>query len=276
VLVGYDIHQAPDLAGDTWEWDGAKWALKEANSLPGWVLSAVLFYEPTRGRMLMVGLAGMTPTAVDLWEWDGAHWTKLTEPAPPTNRRNFLAAFDPVRKALVLFGGENDTQVFAETWEWKTSVGWAKRSPNPVPPGRLSGALAWHDGLQKLVLFGGNKARFTQNRQLANDTWTWDGTTWTEVLNATPPGPRFVTSAAWEPVLKKLLLASGYDPAGQPLKDTWSFDGTKWSAGAAPDRPNDMSIPTLVTADGRVLAQWSSLATCPGSGFQETLYFYNR
>jgi hypothetical protein len=65
------------------------------------------------------------------------------------------------------------------------------------------------------VLFGG----FT------NDTWTWDGTTWTKQHPATSPTARQLPSMAYDAATSTAVLFGG-NIAGHPRRtpgDTWTW-----------------------------------------------------
>ncbi len=79
--------------------------------------------------------------------------------------------------------------------------------------------MAFDPVSQKVVMFGGLGA--TSN---LNDTWTFDGTNWTQVNTTTAPPVRNGATMAFDRVTKKLVLFGGYDGTGY-LQDTWIFDG---------------------------------------------------
>src|ERR1019366_5554713 len=72
------------------------------------------------------------------------------------------------------------------------------------------------------VLFGGDDATGVA---LA-DTWTFDGTAWTQVTVTTPPPVR--DGFAMTSLGSKVVLFGGYNGAAS-LNDTWTFDGTTWT-----------------------------------------------
>jgi hypothetical protein len=72
------------------------------------------------------------------------------------------------------------------------------------------------------VLFGGYE--FTGD---AGDTWTWNGTDWTEQTPATSPPTRDLAYIAYDAATGTVVLFGG---AGHGLLgDTWAWNGTTWT-----------------------------------------------
>jgi len=74
-----------------------------------------------------------------------------------------------------------------------------------------------------VVLFGGQADPSTY----LNDTWTFDGTTWTQVSIDNPPPVRAYASVA---TLDGQMIVFGGYANSTMLGDTWTFDGYSWSA----------------------------------------------
>ncbi len=55
------------------------------------------------------------------------------------------------------------------------------------------------------MLFGGDDP----SGNYLGDTWTWDGTTWTELAPATSPSARADASMAYDPATAQLVLFGG-------------------------------------------------------------------
>jgi hypothetical protein len=72
------------------------------------------------------------------------------------------------------------------------------------------------------VLFGGYDTSFL------GDTWTWDGTTWTQDFPATSPSAREGMGMTYDQSRGEVVLFGGYDGSGE-LGDTWTWDGTTWT-----------------------------------------------
>ena len=84
--------------------------------------------------------------------------------------------------------------------------------------------MAFDPGLGQLVLFGG----FDSPVGFYADTWTWDGTTWTELHPPASPSARYGAQLVLDPGSQALLLFGGAD-AARVLGDTWSWDGITWT-----------------------------------------------
>ena len=88
--------------------------------------------------------------------------------------------------------------------------------------------MAYYTGHGVTVMFGGTASDGTP----LGDTWTWDGTNWTQVFPAHSPSARFEPSIAWSgggSLGDRLVLFGGTASDGTPLGDTWTWDGTDWT-----------------------------------------------
>ncbi len=99
-------------------------------------------------------------------------------------------------------------------------------------------AYDWVSG--KLVMFGG----FSDQGYL-NDTWTFDGATWTKLSPAIAPPPRTASSMAFDYPSRKLVLFGGYSFGHGYFGDTWIFDGAtgQWSATSPTLSPTAVTKP---------------------------------
>ena len=72
------------------------------------------------------------------------------------------------------------------------------------------------------MLFGGYGGRGG-----LGDTWTWNGTDWTQRAPAQSPPPRYDHAMAYDSARQRLVLFGGITP--DFLADTWTWDGSTWS-----------------------------------------------
>jgi len=140
-------------------------------------------------------------------------------------------ADDPAMGQVVLFGGDQayrttgPDDVIGSTWTWDGTT-WTKQQPTTAPSPRTGAAMVYDTATGQLLLFGGSRHPFTGGGYLG-DTWTWDGTTWTQLHPATSPPPRDTHSLVYDPASQTAILFGGYN--GERLSDTWSWDGTTWT-----------------------------------------------
>jgi hypothetical protein len=83
--------------------------------------------------------------------------------------------------------------------------------------------MAYDSATGSVVLFGG-----ANGGSDLNDTWTFNGVTWTRLSPSTSPPARAYASMAYDPATGKIVLFGGSGNSGD-LSDTWTFDGTNWT-----------------------------------------------
>jgi len=103
-------------------------------------------------------------------------------------------------------------------------AGWEEiAAPGPLP--RSQCAMVYMEREGKTLLFGGG--RIVDSRSVRyDDTWTWDGSDWTQ-LQVTGPTARTGANIAYDPVRDRVMLYGGLTAAGRPT-DTWEWDGQQW------------------------------------------------
>ncbi len=178
------------------------------------------------------GVAQATPTPTppaagpkgDAWAWDGAKWRQLGGPGP-SPRYAAALAYDAQRKVFVLFGGQTAKGSSDETWIW-AGTAWKAQSPAHKPPARRNSAMAYDPAHQAVVLYCGH-IQGREEGEIGADTWTWDGTDWTEVdigpgALGKRAGASMVTSRS------NVVLFGGYYANAEYYGDAWTQDGKAW------------------------------------------------
>ena len=178
------------------------------------------------------------------------------------------AAFDPAREDIVTFGGvdypNNHIQVRDSTWTFKGGA-WLQLHPAHVPPPRDAAVLVFDAARKVVLMYGGRdvpaaatagKGGEVGNITFAADTWTWDGSDWTQQHPAHHP-VLFVPNATYDHARNEVVLF-GFGPTGM---ETWTYDGADWIQHPAvhgkPDPPRiqgwlafDPASKTVVTFGG--------------------------
>ncbi len=212
---------------DTWEFDySAKdWtriaSADNSAELPGGggLAFAPLAYNSDANRVILFGgqVSGGTKVG-GTWEYNGTNWTKRNPDTSPPNRSSTSMVYDSNRNVIVLFGGAGNGGKLADTWEYDYSANnWTNVTPSTSPSARNWPGLAYDSERNEVILFGGQDA----NNDYVNDTWVYDGTSWTDISNSVRPSNRLGV-INYDPLRDRTLLIGGDN--GTYLTDVWDFD----------------------------------------------------
>jgi hypothetical protein len=182
-----------------------------------------MVYDPARGNIVLFGGYGSNNVVIgDTWTWDGRSktWTKRN-PASSPSARSAPMTYDQTSQAVFLFGGNgtNEGDEFTDTWNWNGTT-WTQQFPAFTPQARTSASMTYDSGLGGVVLFGGYAGVWEDS---LNDTWTWNGTMWTEIYPATAPPNRYSFGMDYDPANKVVLMFGGYS-SGPARGDTWLLE----------------------------------------------------
>jgi len=188
----------------------------------------------TSGLALLPTMSASAGAPVNAVAWTqvaidpiGCGGTTACTTAPTNLSYGSSMAYDPATQQMVLYGNSGGT------WTW-SGTAWTQVDGPGTPGctttctntagGRNTFALAYDPESQALILFGSNQR---------NDTWAWNGTTWTQVADAASPGctdsclnspPRTVgTQMAYDDATHQMVLFGGAEPSYGPTNynDTW-------------------------------------------------------
>jgi PKD repeat protein len=206
-----------------------------------------------------------------LTSWEGAHqWSNVGAlgTSAPSPRASAQIAYDPALEAVILFGGMTAAGAPAsDTWEFVDNIWINLTSSLPTSPsGRYGGAMVYDSVDAVLLLFGGTNGSVT-----FNDTWAFDGATWTPLHISSSPSPRAFAQMAYDPLDGYVLLFGGLTtvPGVSPsiASDTWEFRGGVWV-----NITSQLSIAPPPTAGGTLVwdLQDSDLVLSGGSSIAAT------
>jgi Galactose oxidase, central domain len=179
---------------ETWTWDGTTWTRLRPNKRPGHRAQMAMWYDTRAKKTILysgVGRPNLDEHVTryeDMWSFDGTNWTEMSKTSAPGIRFGSQAAVDPRDGKVLLFGGlratidddDNVDQFYSnDTWLWDGAAGtWTRVNTPSSPTPRQNVALEFDDATGKFILYGG----FAGNVYLS-DTWLFDGTTWTPVID---------------------------------------------------------------------------------------------
>ena len=214
-------------SAQTWTFDGSAWSASSASG-PAGRTDATLTFDPATGTSVLFGGENASGPLSDTWSWNGSSWTQLSPPVSPPARYGGVAAYLPSTGLVYVFGGENASGLLSDTWSWNGST-WSELSLSTAPPARVLASLAYAGTLgataNDLLLYGG----LGSGGDLS-DTWSFNGTGWSEQSVPAGPGPLEQAAMAYDPTLSVPVLYGGND-AGTLGSYLWEWNGNVWLEG---------------------------------------------
>jgi formylglycine-generating enzyme required for sulfatase activity len=195
-------------------------------------------FDVTRRDTLLFGgyheSQGVVTALGDTWSWNGFGWVQRSPSTHPSPRWGHQVVYDTRRERAVMFGGfVPGTGLVNETWEWDGS-NWNLRSPATAPTVRAAFTMAYDSWRQRVVMFGGFQGS-ASSPTAVGDTWTWDGSNWSQLAIA-GPSPRGLATMSFDAARGQMILFGG-DNGTTTFSDTWTFDGTAWQSRLTPVAP---------------------------------------
>lgn len=225
--------------GGTWTFARGAWTAGPPSSTSGpaarW--GATMVYDAQISSLVLLGGRNSTSTLSDAWIYGVAGWRPADFAGTPGPRAFAQAGYDPALSAVVIFGGEvinggGAAQGLNDTWELHDGA-WTQVHPvgDHAPPATSAGGMAFDASDGYLVLFGGMDP--ATGSSAYSSTWTFQGTSWSEILSPGGPAARIGPVLVADPAQGFLLLFGGIalaaSSAAVPLADTWSFEAGAWS-----------------------------------------------
>jgi hypothetical protein len=208
---------------ETWEWDGATWAQKDAES-PSACDHLRMVYDSAAEQIILFGGGDEDQNLVpETWAWDGETWSLIAD-SGPEGRAHFGFVYDSAHEQGLLYGGYG-TYVMDDIWAWKEGE-W-QRIDFSGPGPRSHAGMASDPDANALVLFGGATSTSTFS-SLTDQTWRLASGRWSELAPADKPSPRGSPAMGYDPARQRMVLYGGFAPDKSDLGDTWEWDGSEW------------------------------------------------
>lgn len=211
----------------------AQWLQKAPAISPSARSGAAMTFDLNSVAVLLFG--GSAPLINgETWTYDGVNWTQLTPATSPSARFGAQLVYDSARGVSVLYGGLASNISIpppnSDTWEWNGTT-WSQAAPAANPGPRYQYGACFDSVRGRTVLYGGSTTQLLSPP--SNQTWEYQGTTWTQVTTAGNPGPRNRPAMCFHTGLGRTVLFGGSDASG--LTDsTWLYDGTTWTQVSIP------------------------------------------
>jgi hypothetical protein len=177
-----------------------------------------------------------------------------------------MMAWDPIDQEVVLFGGSNTTAYLSATWAFHMGHGWRQLTPTVSPAARRSGAMAYDGADHYIVMWGGHNGtapngsvNYQPDYTMLNDTWSFSGGVWKQIVTANAPPPSSEPSLQYDPTVGSLIEFGGYDQHGVgayvAFNQTWAYAAGVWTNLGLVHSPyaRDGAASTFDTSRGLVL-----------------------
>jgi len=234
-IVMFGGFDGRNYLSDTWLYDGANWR-KLASVGPygpdGRAAATMVFDKASQQLILFGGYNGQYLSDTWIFNEKSLTWEQARPGVVPVAVTAPNSFQDPVNGHAEFFGGFDGRLYSARTYQW-TGSDWILLEPATSPLARGAAIAANDLRHHRVVLFGG----------LAdlnpNNTWLWDGRTWTMANPTRQPFIHYDGGSAYEPHLG-YVIAFGGGNGGPQLTGTWKWTGTTW-----------LKMPTATTPYGR-------------------------
>jgi hypothetical protein len=255
VLFG-GYYDGTGFLDDTWVFNGTAWMKKDPAHHPSARDGASMIYDSVSQSVILFGGEDGN-TFADTWSWDGNDWTQLFPAQSPPKRAWAGLATSPRTDQPILFGGLDSTGL-SDTWTWdghKPGVTWTPVTTAHSPTPRSDFPMAFDPVTRTIVLFGGGLWNGENLTTEYGDTWTFDGTDWTQAAT-TGPAPRVNAHAAFDPRVGRVLLFGGSDYNSETYyQDNWVWTGAVWApvSLAANPSPRDTGVMAYLPEIGKTV-----------------------
>lgn len=171
-------------------------------------------------RLAIVGLA-ISASVV-------GQWTQAAPGALPGRLACAASATDATGNVL-MFGGKTFPSsgfVTNRTWTFD-GTNWTLRAPAASPPATWGARLACDTARNVVVMYGGYQIAETYPPQ--DQTWEWNGTTWTRVFPAHTPGGLGWHGMSFDSWRNRIVVFGGIRQSQIDTGETWEYDGIDWT-----------------------------------------------
>ncbi len=179
-------------------------------------------------------------------------WQQVTSQGDsPPQLQGYAMCYDENRQKTVLFGGfEAGPRIMHnETWEWDGSQ-WEQVNIDisERPAERFLTEMVYDPNRNKIVLYGGADV---VTYETFEDTWEYDGTTWTQI-DTEGPGIKWGHTMAYDPVREKVLLFGGNKSTSyNGSSELWEYDDSEWSQIHLENPPPPRALARMVLDEKR-------------------------
>ncbi len=226
------------------------WTQQSPATSPPARYGASMSYDASTSEVVLFGGYDTSNVLLnDTWLYNGSSWTQVIGAAgcttacasSPPARAFASMSYDASTSEVVLFGGWTGSSYLNDTWvyngsSWTQVIGTSgcTTACSSSPPGRESATMSYDVSTSQVVLFGGYNGS-----SYLNDTWVYNGSSWTQVIGAagcgastdvcaSSPPARDSATMSYDASTSQVVLFGGYNGSSF-YNDTWVYNGSSWA-----------------------------------------------
>jgi hypothetical protein len=207
---------------DTWTFDGATWTKVNTPTAPPVRTNGPMAFDRVTRQLVLFGGYNGSKDLGDTWTWDGSTstWAEQHPTTSPKAVTGPMLFSDPANGHADVYGGFDGNLYQLTTFQW-TGTNWKQVRTSTSASARSIAVAATDAATKSTVLFDGLGDVNPYN------TWTFDGSNWTELTLTAQPPSRYGSPGAYDPRLKAVIVFGGGE-GGSDINDTWAWTGTAW------------------------------------------------
>ncbi len=157
-----------------------------------------------------------------------AQWNQKLPATSPSARVGAAMDFDFTVLGVLLFGGSAPS-LNGQTWTYD-GTNWTQLAPPTSPSARFGAQMVYDIARGVSVLYGGLASSISIPPP-NNDTWEFNGTTWTQATPIGNAGNRYNYGACYDSVRSRMVIYGGASTQllTTPNSQTWEYQGTTWT-----------------------------------------------
>jgi hypothetical protein len=193
-----------------------------------------------QNRLLSSTLAAaFAATAAD------AQWQQAQPSASPSVRAEVAMTSFPGIGVLLFGGSPAFGSPFADTWRYNGST-WTQLAPTASPTGRARAGIVYDNFRGVAVMYGGGNTSFFGGPSI-DQTWEFDGTTWSQITTTSTPGGLSLMGLAFDSTRNRTVLYGGVPNSRFPIaaNGTWEYDGFNWTQVTTAQSPGPLERPAM-------------------------------
>lgn len=208
---------------ETYTWDGTTWLhITSAGPSPR-NSPAGAYDDKISGVVFFGGDSNASMVYADAYFWQGSSWSALpAAAASPSPRYYGAVAYDERHGEAILFGGATKSATFGDTWQWRDGSWTQANIVAARPAARFAASMAYDEARGVVILFGGC---VEPGCTRSNDTWSWNGASWSQLAPAHRPPPQGEVGFAYDRKRQVIWMFGANN-------ETWKWDGTDWTMAA--------------------------------------------